>query len=125
MNHLRIWEQQQKHRAVCPEPGQLDRFLVVLVNGRRVGIFGVDQHSHLRMVCVQHAMQHQCQIKVLPVTGEELLNLFGFEPAEPQPMDPAFRQHAIKACSDVLRDSQNADERAEAMAFLHQLGAVQ
>ncbi len=125
MKHLRDWEQQQKHRAVCPEPGQLDRFLLVLLNGKRVGFYGVDQFERLRSKCVVMAMQHKVQIKVLPVTGEELLNLYGVTPAEPQPMDPALRQHAIEACSDVLRDSQNPDERAEVMEFLRQLGGLQ
>lgn len=112
MKHLRDWEQQQKHRAVCPEPGQLDRFLVVLVNGKRMGFYGVEQFERLRTTCVVIARQHKCQIKVLPMTSDELWAFYGIKPAEPQPMDLAFRQHAIEACEEVLRDSQNPDERA-------------
>jgi hypothetical protein len=105
MTDLRSWEQQQPYRAVCPPPGPLDDFLVVLINGKRVAFYGIDQHSHLRMVCMTLAMREKCQIKVLPVTGKELLALYGVEPAPPQPianLDHAFREQVIKNCHEAL-----------------------
>lgn len=129
MTDLRTWEQQQPHRAVCPEPGPLDDFLVVLINGKRVAFYGIEQHMHLRKVCVSLAMTQKCQIKVLPVTGEELLALYGVKPAEPKPiasMDPAFRQQAIQNCMDAIREcNDDARLRKDALDMLGTLGVMQ
>jgi hypothetical protein len=127
MNDLRKWEEQQPHRAVCPEPGPLDSFLVVLINGRRVAFYGIEQHSHLRMVCMTLAMREKCQVKVLPVTGDELLALYGIQPAAPQPianMDAAFREQAIKNCHAALVECDDARVRQDALDMLGALGGL-
>lgn len=129
MTDLRTWEQQQPHRAVCPPPGPLDDFLVVLINGKRVAFYGIDQHSHLRMVCMSLAMREKCQIKVLPVTGKELLALYGVEPAPSQPianMDAAFRTQAIQNCMDAIRECDDDPRlRQDALDMLGTLGVMQ
>jgi hypothetical protein len=129
MNDLRTWEEQQPHRAVCPPPGPLDDFLVVLINGKRVAFYGIDQHSHLRMVCMTLAMREKCQIKVLPVTGKELLALYGVEPAPPQPianLDHAFREQAVRNCMDAIRECDDDPRlRQDALDMLSTLGVMQ
>lgn len=114
-------------RAVCPEPGPRDLFLVVLMNGKRVSIQPVTEYERLRPVLETFAREQECQVKLLPMTGGELIAFCGIAPSEPQPMaalEPAFRAQAVQNCLDLLRDSREPSERAEAMDLMQKLGVL-
>jgi hypothetical protein len=71
---------------------------------------------------------------VLPMTGSELMNFYGFKP-EPGPLrpmselkerDPEFFEVAIQNFKAVLFSQQaSPDEREEALDLLKQMGALQ
>lgn len=126
MTDYRSWRAQ--HRAICPEPGSRDLFLVILINGRRATIQFADEYDRWRAAAEKLVEQHKCDVKVLPMSGDELMNFLGIQPAPPQPienLDPAFREQAVKNCVDVLRDSNCEWDRANALELLGQLGAMQ
>lgn len=115
------------YRAMCPEPGPRDLFLVVLVNGKRVSILPVTEYDKLRPVMEAFASEQQCHVKLLSMTGGELMNFYGITPEAPKPMDtlePAFRAQAVKNCMDVLRTAHEERERDEALDLLTTLGAL-
>lgn len=115
------------YRAVCPEPGRRDVFLVVLVNGRRVSVQPVTDYERLRDVLETFAREQECYVKMLPMTGSELMAFCGITPSEPQPMDtlePAFRAQAVLNCLDVLEQGVEPCERQEALDLLRKLGAL-
>jgi len=115
------------YRAVCPEPGPRDLFLVVLMNGKRVSIQPVTAYEGLRAALETFAREQECQVKLLPMTGSELMNFYGITPSEPQPIDalePAFRAQAVQNCLDLLRESREPREREEAMDLMQMLGVL-
>ena len=126
MSDYRSWR--PIHRAMCPEAGPRDMFVVMLINGVRVGIQSIAEYAQLRVGAEKLAREQQCQVKLLPMGGDELMNYLGLKPADPKPMsemDPAFRQQAIQNCMDVLRECADPREREDALALLGQLGAIQ
>lgn len=115
------------YRAMCPEPGQRDLFLIVLVNGRRVGLQPVTDYERLRPVLETFAREQECHVKLLPMTSTELFAFCGIEPSEPQPMDalePAFRAQAVQNCLDLLRASREPRECDEALDLMRKLGVL-
>lgn len=73
------------------------------------------------------ATEQQCHVKLLPMTGGELMNFYGITPEAPKPMDtlePAFRTQAVKNCMDVLRTAHEERECDEALDLLTKLGAL-
>lgn len=125
MSDYRTWR--PIYRAMCPEPGPRDLFLVVLMNGRRVSLQPVTDYERLREVAERFAREQECQVKVLPMTGGELMNFLGIEPGEPQSMDtldPAFRAQAVQNCLDAMQACIEPRERADAMDLLRRLGAL-
>lgn len=117
------------YRAMCPDPGPRDLFVVILVNGKRIGLFHIEAYPKLRETAHKLAEQHKCQVKVLPMTGEELLNFCGIQwsptgPVQPiENMEPAFRAQAIKNCRDAISECEDARLRQDALAMLDVLGA--
>ena len=125
MNDYRSWR--PSYRAICPDPGPDDLFLIILVEGTRVGIQHATDHARWRWAAERLAESQQCQVKVLPMTGDEMMNIYGIKPAPPQPienMDPAFREQAVKNCMDVLRECGSQEDREQALKLLTQLGAL-
>lgn len=125
MNAYQSWR--PRYRAICPEPGPDDHFLVVLIEGKRVAMHPAADHARWRWAAEQLAESQQCQIKVLPMTGDEMLNFYGIKPAPPQPignLDPAFREQAVKNYMDVLRECGSQEDREQALKLLTQLGAL-
>lgn len=115
------------YRAVCPEPGPRDLFLIVLMNGKRVSIQPVTEYERLRPVLETFAREQECQVKLLPMTSSELFAFCGILPSEPQPMDalePAFRAQAVQNCLDLMRESREPSERTEAMDLMKKLGVL-
>lgn len=126
MNDYRSWR--APFRAMCPEPGPRDLFLVILVNGKRAAIQHADDYDKWRAAAEQLAAQENCNVKVLPMSGSELMNFIGIEPEPPQPianLDPAFREQAVKNCMDVLRECAGAKDRGDALDMLGHLGVLQ
>ena len=126
MNDYRSWR--PRFRAMCPEPGPQDLFLLVLIDGRRVTIQHAADYAQWRVAAERLAESQQCQVKVLPTTGGELMNFLGIRRAHPQPvegLDPAFREQAVKNCMDVLRECGGQADREDALKLLGQLGALQ
>ena len=126
MNDYRSWR--PRYRAMCPEPGLEDLFLVILIDGRRVAIHHAADHAKWRVAAERLAESQQCQVKVLPMGGRELMNFLGFAPSPPQSvenMDATFRTQAVRNCLDVLRDCSSQDEREQALSLLNHLGVLQ
>lgn len=125
MSDYRTWR--PIYRALCPEPGPRHLFLVVLMNGKRVGIQPVTEYEKLRNAMEHFASEQQCHVMVLPMSGGELMNFYGIVPEAPKPMDtldPACRAQAVKNCMDVLRTAHEERERDEALDLLTKLGAL-
>jgi len=125
MSDFRSWR--PVYRAMCPEPGPRDLFLVILINGKRVAIHQADEHDRWQQAAERLAREQECHVKVLPMTGSELMNFLGIEPGPPQPMDaldPAFRAVAVQNCLDLLRETKEPRECEEAIDLLRKLGAL-
>lgn len=126
MTDYRSWR--SVYRAMCPEPGPRDLFIVILINGRRVAVHHADEYDKWRKAAERLAAQEDCNVKVLPMGGRELMNFLGIEPESAKPMeelDPADREHAIKVCMDVLRECNDQTDRKEALDLLNELGVLQ
>jgi hypothetical protein len=126
MSDFRSWR--AFHRAMCPEPGPRDMFLVILINGKRVAIQHADEYDRWRTAAEQLAAQEKCNVKVLPMTGSEMMAFLGIEPEPDQPLanlDPAFRAQAVTNFMDVLRGCSGEQDRAEALDMLGHLGVLQ
>lgn len=126
MNDFRSWR--AVHRAMCPEPGPRDLFLVILINGKRVAIQQADEYDKWRAAAERLVAQEHCDVKVLPMSGSELMNFLGVEPEQPQPianLDPAFREQAVTNFMDVLRGGSGERDRADALDMLGHLGVLQ
>lgn len=126
MSKYQSW--QQIYRAMCPEPGPRDLFIVVLIEGKRAAIHPATDHARWRGIAERFAESQRCQVKVLPMTGGELMNYLGIKPEPPrsiESMDPEFRQQAICNCMDLLRESGSEAIREQALELLGALGALQ
>ena len=126
MTDYRSWR--AAHRAMCPEPGARDLFLVILINGKRAAIQHAEEYDRWRRAAEQLAAQEGVSVKVLPMSGNEMMNFLGIEPEPSQPianLDPAFREQAVKNCMDVLRECGGAHDRDVALDLLGHLGVLQ
>lgn len=125
MAAYRSWR--PRFRAMCPEPGPQDLFLVILINGQRVGIQPAEDYARWRWAAEQLADQQRCQVKVLPMTGDEMMKFYGIVPHPPQPianLDPEFRAQAVHNCMEVLREGALQEDREQALELLGKLGAL-
>ena len=125
MSDYRSW--QPRFRAACPEPGPQDLFLLILIDGRRVAIQHAADHARWRVAAERLAQSQRCQIKVLPMSGGELMNFLGIRPAERQPienLDSAFRDQAVRNCMDVLRQCGAQEDREMALDLLAKMGVL-
>ena len=126
MHDYQSW--QPRYRAICADPGPEDLFVVILIDGRRVAIHPATDHFRWRWAAERLAASHQCQVKVLPMTGTEAMNFYGIKPAPPQSIeniDPAFREQAVENCFVVLSESGSQRDREQALELLTHLGAFQ
>ena len=117
------WE--PRHRCTTVAPGKLDLFVVTFIDGKR-GIIGpiTDYDAALAKAQGFHR-DHPCQIKVLPMTGTELFNLFGIVPPKhPEPLDAELRQQLIDTLMGVARESADGDARADAFKLLSKMGVI-
>lgn len=125
MTEFRPWR--ERNLATCPQPSPHDQFVVVLVNGKRVTFQPLIDYEKLRSAAEQLAEEHQCPVKVLPMTCDEMMNFLGIETAPPQPienLDRVFRVQAVKNCMDTLRTSAEPGECDVAINLLRKLGVL-
>lgn len=125
MTDYRSWR--PRFRAMCPEPGPQDLFLIILINGQRVSIQTVEEYARWRWAAEQLAEQQRCQVKVLPMTGDEMMNFYAIAPQPPEPianLDPEFRAQAVRNWMDVLRESGSQEDREQALGMLTTIGAL-
>ena len=126
MNDYQSWR--PRYRAICPDPGPEDLFVVILIEGRRFAMHPATDHAHWRGAAQRFAETHHCQVKVLPMTGDEIMNFYGIKPEPPQSiknLDPEFRKQAVENCFVVLRESGSQRDREQALELLTHLGAFQ
>lgn len=118
------WE--PRHRATTISPGKLDLFAVTFVDGKRATIDPIADYEAALTKAEAFLREHRCQIKVLPMTGEEVRNLLGIRlPDHPEPMDAAVRQLIIDTLMQVVRESSDRDARADAVGLLTEMGVLQ
>lgn len=117
------WE--PRHRLTTIRPGKWDLFVLTLIDGKQAGIAPVtDYDAALAKAQAFHA-KHPCQIKVLPLTGVELRNLFGITlPDRPKPIDAEVVQEITDTLMQVARESSDPDARSDAMQMLAEMGVV-
>ena len=128
VNDNRSWR--PIYQAMCPEPGPRDLFLVILINGARAGVHPIDERERWKYAAERLANEKECQVKVLPTTGAELMGFLRIEPRSGplrplEELDPEFRKQALRNCEDVLCQSAEPRERAEALDLLRALGVLQ
>ena len=125
MTDYRSWR--PTHRAMCPEPGPRDLFLIIFIDGRRATIQHATDYERWKAAAERLAHEQRCQVKVLPMTGDELMNYLGIVPAPPQSianLDPEFREQAVRNCLDVLRECGSQEDREQALHLLSKIGAL-
>ena len=118
------WE--PRFRVTTILPGKLDLFVVTFIDGVRATIDPItDYEAALAKARLFHG-ERRCQIKVLPMTGEEVRNLLGIKlPDHPEPVDAAVRQMMVETLMQVARNSNDADARTDALNLLADLGVLQ
>ena len=118
------WE--PRYRVNTIPPGKLDLFVVTLIDGRRAAVQPIMEYEDALAKARAFHRDHQCQIKVLPMSGPECLNLLGIKPAEkPEPLDPVLRQEMVDRLMQIARDSSDEDARRDAFDLLKNMGAMQ
>ncbi len=117
------WE--PRHRCTTIQPGKLDLFVVTLVDGRRAAVDPItDYDAGLARARTFHR-DHPCQIKVLPMTGDELFNLLGItRPERSQPFDAELHRTTVNRLWQIVRDSPDHEARSDALALLSDMGMV-
>lgn len=114
-----------RHRCTTIAPGKLDLFVVTLVEGKLGALDTVMDYEAALERAREFHRDNPCQIKVLPMSGEELRNYLGIElPKTQRPMTEAEREMVHGKLTGILRDSNDADTRADALDLLSELGMV-
>ena len=114
-----------RHRVTTVEPGKLDFFTVTLVEGRMAALDTVMDYEVALERAREFHRDNPCQIKVLPMAGEELRNYLGIElPKTKRPMTEDERGMVQDRLVGILRNSNDADARADALSLLSELGMV-
>ena len=117
------WE--PRHRCTTIAPGKLDLFVVTLVEGKLAALNTVMDYDSALERAREFHRDNPCQIKVLPISGEELRNYLGIDlPKTQRPMTEAEREMIHGRLTGILRNSNDADARADALDLLSQLGTV-
>lgn len=115
-----------RHRVTTISPGKLDLFVITFIDGKRATIDPIDAYDAALARAKTFHRDHPCQIKVLPVTGPEARNLLGIElPDRPEPRDAELRQQFVATLTQIVRDSNDADTRGDALELLTEMGSLQ
>ncbi|WP_126175020.1 hypothetical protein [Tsuneonella rigui] len=117
------WE--PRHRLTTVAPGKSDLFVVTLIDGKRAMVSAIVDYNDALAKARAFHRDHPCQIKVLPMTGAEVHNLFGLcAPEGPQPMTEDERRLVVSTLTQIARDSTDADARGEAFELLTRMGLM-
>jgi hypothetical protein len=118
------WE--PRYRVTTVAPGKLDLFAVTFIDGKQANIEPITDYQDALTKAEAFLREHQCQIKVLPMTGPEVRNLLGIRlPERPAPMDAAVRAQMVTTLKAIARDSNDGDARADALDLLTEMGVLQ
>lgn len=116
------WE--RRHRVTTIRPGKLDLFVFTFIDGKRANIDAIMEYDAAMTRAEALFRHHPCQIKVLPLTGEEARNMLGVSlPDHPEPIDPALREQMVATLTKIARDSSDMDAHRDALDLLAQIGA--
>jgi hypothetical protein len=118
------WE--RRYRVTTMAPGKLDLFVVTFIDGLRTTIDPITDYDAVLARANAFHGGRQCQIKVLPMTGPEIGNLLGIKRADrPEPIDADVREQFIGTLTQIARDSNDGDARADALKLLADMGVLQ
>ena len=106
-------------------PSKMDLFVLTLIDGEIVRIEAImDYDAAVTRAQALHR-DRDCQIKVLPVTGEVAFNLFGIKPPQrSEPIDPVLRRSFQVTLSRIARSSADRGARIEASELLKDMGVL-
>ncbi|UZK65865.1 hypothetical protein [Sphingomonas sp. M1-B02] len=114
-----------RYRLTTVAPGKLDLFVITFVDGKRATIDPITQYEDALAKVRAFHREHQCQIKVLPMTGPEVRNLLAIDlPEHSKPVDATFRDQMVGTLRQSVRESSDADARADALELLTEMGEV-
>jgi hypothetical protein len=117
------WE--PRYRVASIEPGKLDLLVVTLIDGKRAALCSVLDYDAAVAKARAFAAEHQCQIKVLPLTGPEARNFLDLTPDDPpSELDPVMRAEMVECLLTVARDSSDSDARRDAHDLLTEWGVI-
>ena len=118
------WE--PRHRVTTIAPGKLDLFVVTLIDGKRAAVSAIVDYEEALAKARAFHRDHPCQIKVLPMTGEEMRNLFNLcVPDGRESISSEDREMVIGTLTQVAREGADPDARRDAFDLLTRLGALQ
>lgn len=106
------------YRAICPEPGPMDAFIVIFINGKRVGINHASDYPQISAAAERVAVEQRCHVKVIPITPEEVMPFLNIKPGDPSQMEPGIRALDMKSCLDVLFECGSGDDNENVLRRL-------
>lgn len=117
------WE--PRHRITTIRPGKWDLFVLTLIDGKRASIAPVTDYDNALAKAQTFHRDHQCQIKVLSMSGPELRNFLGMDlPDRPRPVDAQVVQQITDTLMWVARESSDPDARTDALQLLADMGVI-
>ena len=117
------WE--PRHRCTTIQPGKLDLFVLTLVNGTRIALDAITDYDAALARARAFHRGPKCQVKVLPLTGEEARNMGLLTPAAtPEPLDPADEKLVRDTLMHVVCTGSDEDARRDAIDLLTTMGVV-
>lgn len=113
--------------VLAPVPG--DIFVVTTIQGKRVAVQPMADYDKAVAVARAFAGQTRHPIKVLCMSGRELLAFMGISPADlVNGQSPAAEQEmhqlAVDACMTTLRECNDPSVRADAHKLLVEMGML-
>ncbi len=117
------WE--PRYRVTTISPGKLDLFVVTFIDGKRATLEPIMEYDAALARAHTFHRDRKCQVKVLPMTGTEVLNMLGISrPDHPEPMEDALRQKMIDTLTQIVRESSDPDARTDALDLLADMGVM-
>ena len=116
---------QPRYRVTTIAPGKLDLLVVTLIDGRRAALCAVTEYDEALAKARAFGAEHQCQIKVLPLTGPEARQFLDWTDDAPLPSPgPGEREGWIAQLMTIARDSPEPGAGADAFDLLKQMGVI-
>ena len=117
------WNWWPRYKVMTDQPGPRDVALLVFADGKRVGMFPVADYERVLANVRQLAEVAKAQVKLLPVTGQELLGFLGTTAAKlgagrSHEHDAWDRHLVVNACTEALQKSDDPGVRKDAYDML-------